>query len=177
MRGKRRKDTNIGLQRRITPAHAGKTPARPYLHTLSQDHPRACGENNIDSVSSVNYQGSPPRMRGKHSSSKSSSTSVRITPAHAGKTTHRRTQNISSEDHPRACGENPGRISQFISSAGSPPRMRGKQPDPPPLQSLPRITPAHAGKTTIWEDNYKGFKDHPRACGENKNTFTGIRIL
>ena len=33
-----------------------------------------------------------------------------------------------------------------------------------------RITPACAGKTTIWEDNYKGFKDHPRVCGENFST-------
>ena len=52
-------------------------------------------------------------------------------------------------------------------TSGSPPRMRGKLFS---LKTRPRggrITPAHAGKTSLnfWGLNLK--KDHPRACGEN----------
>ena len=45
MRGKRSPRGCGGVQRRITPAHAGKTSAWKTLRICVKDHPRACGEN------------------------------------------------------------------------------------------------------------------------------------
>ena len=49
----------------ITPAHAGKTVIL-YLGAIQcQDHPRACGENEVCPCEVDVSEGSPPRMRGK----------------------------------------------------------------------------------------------------------------
>ena len=77
---------------------------------------------------------------------------------------------LESKDHPRACGENenPKRL-PFI-QVGSPPRMRGKLRFTNARVSVPRITPAHAGKTALaWLPRFSRW-DHPRACGENSVT-------
>mgnify|MGYP006887191738 CR=1 FL=1 len=71
---------------RITPAHAGKTKTLSAVRYVQADHPRACGENFIDTFSGRGLDGSPPRMRGKLKSISSSTVDLRITPAHAGKT-------------------------------------------------------------------------------------------
>ena len=69
-------------------------------------------------------------------------------------------------DHPRVCGEKPS--ASLITSvvAGSPPRMRGKDPEPPSVGQHFGITPAYAGKSSA-QVNVKAVKeDHPRVCGE-----------
>ena len=49
---------------------------------------------------------------------------------------------------------------------GSPPRMRGKDPEPPSVGQHFGITPAYAGKSSA-QVNVKAVKeDHPRVCGE-----------
>ena len=53
---------------------------------------------------------------------------------------------------------------------GSPPRMRGKRDSVSAVNSVTRITPAHAGKTLHCFDALSCLKDHPRACGENAVT-------
>ena len=106
-------------------------------------------------------------MRGKLTRRPASSGFSRITPAHAGKTSFVSRNNRPIKDHPRACGENQLRFYRHHRKRGSPPRMRGKRfflgfPLP-----KTRITPAHAGKTTLLQSQSTGLKDHPRACGEN----------
>ena len=86
MRGKRAYLKEQGIAPRITPAHAGKTPARESWTATSSDHPRACGENTKVETGSGSYSGSPPRMRGKPSVRAVCTKIFRITPAHAGKT-------------------------------------------------------------------------------------------
>ena len=134
---------------RITPAHAGKTFSLPGSRALRPDHPRACGENYRSYKSFVRQRGSPPRMRGKLVLNRDHAVPLRITPAHAGKTCASSTSRAACGDHPRACGENSVVREDVIKITGSPPRMRGK-----PLNSgydavKDRITPAHAGKTTL----------------------------
>ena len=55
--------TELYMQRRITPAHAGRIGLNPILSGLGGDHPRACGKN--ESLTTALYVtiGSPPRMR------------------------------------------------------------------------------------------------------------------
>ena len=66
-------------------------------------------------------------MRGKPAPETDSRDSVRITPAHAGKTPYITYEVATDRDHPRACGENKLRLLHADVRYG--------------------ITPAHAGKT------------------------------
>ena len=86
MRGKPSAVGGGGCAAGITPAHAGKTGEAPAEACGRWDHPRACGENSLNSSSCRSRSGSPPRMRGKQPPSGKSIDKHRITPAHAGKT-------------------------------------------------------------------------------------------
>ena len=70
---------------RITPARAGNSQPAAVSMAVTEDHPRACGEQLRIAQTATNEQGSPPRVRGTDSV-KSTSWSVPM-------------------DHPRACGE------------------------------------------------------------------------
>ena len=65
-------------------------------------------------------------MRGKLFKVAALLNSKGITPAHAGKTCIQSAICLRYRDHPRACGENAGRLQMTDSVLGSPPRMRGK---------------------------------------------------
>ena len=106
MRGKHtgRKSADAAL--RITPAHAGKTSVCLYSYWLNADHPRTCGENNRVIFSESYDNGSPPHMRGKRHTFTGMTNDFRITPAHAGKTPPTISDQITTTDHPRTCGEN-----------------------------------------------------------------------
>ena len=58
-----------------------------------------------------------------------------------------------------------------VTEKGSPPRMRGKPTMDLEKLTGDRITPAHAGKTTLITFSTRHRKDHPRACGENTSLF------
>ena len=90
----------------ITPARAGKT-LTPSAFLSAK-------------------KGSPPRVREKQKSCDRNVTGGRITPARAGKT--KRFSKIApvSKDHPRACGKNSSLKQIFLSTLGSPPRVREK---------------------------------------------------
>ena len=168
MRGKPRCEIRRTIQRRITPAHAGKTKKKdiPFLHVA--DHPRACGENQFF-ISLTGFKcGSPPRMRGKLTVHFLLTIRRRITPAHAGKTLYQRYSAKNQPDHPRACGENRCLALFQVKMNGSPPRMRGKRFAHVATETQVRITPAHAGKTKATLFVMLHIPDHPRACGENR---------
>ena len=133
----------------ITPAHAGKTWFAPKGSQHRQDHPRACGENVTPPSQTRKSRGSPPRMRGKPNGVFVFSSGQRITPAHAGKTRIRIDTICKKRDHPRACGENPVFPTSVSGTSGSPPRMRGKLLVQKSTIKTRRITPAHAGKTSL----------------------------
>ena len=127
MRGKRSGCRRGVGQRRITPAHAGKTDAIITIVVTNWDHPRACGENKGICWRQFHNNGSPPRMRGKPIRRVHDDIVERITPAHAGKTPAPWSQSCANTDHPRACGENFLSSPLWYSIIGSPPRMRGKR--------------------------------------------------
>ena len=70
---------------RITPAHAGKRVAHINSAAQLQDHPRTCGEKHTVLNIKIDRIGSPPHMRGKGSAKAMGIKTIRITPAHAGK--------------------------------------------------------------------------------------------
>ena len=106
VRGKQKRQAGENQPHGITPARAGKTYRRKRAGAERQDHPRACGENMPVEGGSVEYKGSPPRVRGKLADKCSRLRDHGITPARAGKTLHSRRYPPPGRDHPRACGEN-----------------------------------------------------------------------
>ena len=151
----------------ITPARAGKLQDGRGHQPGGGDHPRACGENWALMSTRAVTPGSPPRVRGKRLLRFSGFQPYRITPARAGKTSCPSAWACALEDHPRACGENKTRYRWSASSAGSPPRVRGKHVDAREPGEDFRITPARAGKTRSARITRRSPADHPRACGEN----------
>ena len=85
MRGKVYTAVKNAVDKRITPAYAGKSPQNYTLKFKTPDHPRLCGEKLTASESRKAAYGSPPPMRGKAVDSVKPSASWGITPAYAGK--------------------------------------------------------------------------------------------
>ena len=86
MRGKPVTIESLNDYERNIPAYAGKTRCHQHQETLSQEHPRVCGENGIF---------------GEEKEEK-----ARNIPAYAGKTMLRFCRRKQVLEHPRVCGEN-----------------------------------------------------------------------
>ena len=74
------------LERRLIPAHAGKTQGCPYVGISEAAHPRSRGENSSYALRARMLPGSSPLTRGKHLHTRTISTLTGLIPAHAGKT-------------------------------------------------------------------------------------------
>ena len=125
MRGLPARSLNLPGPTGITPAHAGLTLKNQIGHTMTRDHPRACGAYMCSLALASQCWGSPPRMRGLLRAHIFFAYTDGITPAHAGLT-----PSVSSVvehlwDHPRACGAYVSTITAAQWASGSPPRMRG----------------------------------------------------
>ena len=131
---------------RITPAWAGKSYHARYMVIIIRDHPRVGGEKTQNKMEVNALPGSPPRGRGKGPPPRYSGTCTGITPAWAGKSCNSSRLCFRCGDHPRVGGEKVLRIHPLQSSAGSPPRGRGKVVLYPICCSILWITPAWAGK-------------------------------
>ena len=75
---------NSPARTRITPAHAGNSSRPAEFARREGDHPRACGEQFFIVNPPQKLMGSPPRMRGTEECMLAGLTHDRITPAHAG---------------------------------------------------------------------------------------------
>ena len=173
MRGKDGVNDSAQAVTGITPAYAGKSAWRCSGIVPCWDHPRVCGEKLPCVHLTVQRLGSPPRMRGKERLLGSAPNPFGITPAYAGKRTIPQRPTPTWRDHPRVCGEKflaPWPLPMML---GSPPRMRGKGPDPAGCSTHTGITPAYAGKS-MGEGFLQARKgDHPRVCGEKPFLFYG----
>ena len=149
-RGKVSLSRFIGSRSRITPAWAGKRPFPAASQFLQKDHPRVGGEKHRAIFMGVDYEGSPPRGRGKAGLSPLLFRSMGITPAWAGKSWVISCFQLDSWDHPRVGGEKPNRILWSNFKQGSPPRGRGKAIIRMTTPKYPGITPAWAGKSFFW---------------------------
>ena len=111
--------------------------------------------------------GSSPLTRGKRRIDNRIRRSLRLIPAHAGKTPKAGNPAALSAAHPRSRGENAVARNFSIHRLGSSPLTRGK-----PLgasgQAFPvGLIPAHAGKTGGGVDVHGFSPAHPRSRGEN----------
>ena len=110
---------------RITPACAGNRFGSTIDSTHTTDHPRVCGEQTASPLISARMAGSPPRVRGTVTARIMAHHRQRITPACAGNSRLLDNPCIIWRDHPRVCGEQPGRLPGLLPGRGSPPRVRG----------------------------------------------------
>ena len=75
----------IGGVRNI-PAYAGKTDAEACSYYRLEEHPRVCGENVSNLITTGLGIGTSPRMRGKLARAREDAAASRNIPAYAGKT-------------------------------------------------------------------------------------------
>ena len=151
----------------IIPADAGSTRPSCWEPTGPKDHPRGCGEHGVAHLPVVGEEGSSPRMRGALGLQLADCAGAGIIPADAGSTQKMAFDTMRNKDHPRGCGEHPGRRHGHGRATGSSPRMRGA-----PCGSLYRtcptgIIPADAGSTFFDNRKFGSPRDHPRGCGEH----------
>ena len=85
MRGKAERHDFKRPRKGITPAYAGKRQAGKGVQAVHRDHPRVCGEKDLENPEQAPMEGSPPRMRGKDVFSSMWRRYRGITPAYAGK--------------------------------------------------------------------------------------------
>ena len=130
---------------RITPACAGNSCWSPLPRKPSRDHPRVCGEQELDGLDFGSLDGSPPRVRGTVINATWEQVVGRITPACAGNRTCLSVGAECLQDHPRVCGEQYYVCMNYLATVGSPPRVRGTGPNAIGRDGKSRITPACAG--------------------------------
>ena len=134
----------------ITPACAGKSVCTVRLQGRHEDHPRVCGEKRFGFAPTGDFEGSPPRVRGKVQCHPQEADLLGITPACAGKSIIASLSCAMARDHPRVCGEKHSASPSIFAPQGSPPRVRGK------VSSMLKIKSSR--------------RDHPRVCGEKAST-------
>ena len=126
MRGKAKNRCRSCPLTRITPACAGKSSHQHGAGRWRRDHPRVCGEKTQEPTPKAEYEGSPPRVRGKVSGNGRRFHRHGITPAYAGKSKMSMMDLSVYRDHPRVCGEKQNEHDGSERIQGSPPRVRGK---------------------------------------------------
>ncbi len=166
-RGKRRLIRTGIRQRRLIPAHAGKTMRRCVACVEYQAHPRSRGENAHRSPPLPESSGSSPLTRGKRWARTCQGNERRLIPAHAGKTRGWIVRGCPPGAHPRSRGENTRSRAPASRWAGSSPLTRGKLYEQHATGVRRRLIPAHAGKTGHSPDRRLHPWAHPRSRGEN----------
>ena len=166
-RGKRQKRRDDAIDRRLIPAHAGKTARRTHQSRRRPAHPRSRGENRQKTLSLSATLGSSPLTRGKHRRQAQRPGRAGLIPAHAGKTTTNTRIRKTLRAHPRSRGENTQVGMEPPGGAGSSPLTRGKHQVRRRLRDRLGLIPAHAGKTRTARARPSSAGAHPRSRGEN----------
>ena len=133
--------------RRFTPTPVGKTARAVVVETASS--------------------GSPPRLWGKQNDVGVVAPRPRFTPTPVGKTVSEQNEVAKFSVHPHACGENSMFPSRHSDTAGSPPRLWGKQKCAKVIAQPVGFTPTPVGKTLALRGVATILEVHPHACGEN----------
>ena len=166
-RGKHGGQVSDVLPPGLIPAHAGKTQPRRRRHSARRAHPRSRGENERGDLAALFTGGSSPLTRGKPLPDPDSPLTMRLIPAHVGKTAGLPQGPDRGWAHPRSRGENGHCVPDFEAGVGSSPLTRGKLFGGDLLIICHRLIPAHAGKTEPYRTPNPADQAHPRSRGEN----------
>ena len=158
---------------RIIPARAGSS-RRSWQRCLSSgDHPRACGEQVTVYARCPFANGSSPRVRGAGVPVAGVPVAGEIIPARAGSRWPCSACRPLPADHPRACGEQRNGGTMDGLHSGSSPRVRGAGVCLTRCHADVRIIPARAGSRSCCRRSCGRRRDHPRACGEQRQSRKG----
>ena len=146
-RGKHQLVRDGVIDRRLIPAHAGKTGLPGRCAPTGPAHPRSRGENTEGSNDEAALWGSSPLTRGKRALTTSCAASCRA--------------------HPRSRGENLAGRRGAGAGYGSSPLTRGKLSQRTLATRSGGLIPAHAGKTLRRRGRSVPSPAHPRSRGEN----------
>ena len=126
-----------------------------------------CGKDLLAVAGMAYYQGSPPHVRERRYIQYTIHSTLRITPACAGRTSFRQSLCTSQRDHPRSRGKDSKALAQIYPFQGSPPLAREGHSEERFHTKEAGITPACAGRTA--QLLLKPFRrqDHPRMCGKD----------
>ena len=138
----------------------------PLVTSLSRDHPRVCGEQRLKKSVIKMQSGSSPRVRGAGRVRRGRECPHGIIPACAGSSHRRCNQRGMARDHPRVCGEQLTVAVTVVPVEGSSPRVRGAAEVNGLRDKRVGIIPACAGSSRKDAPSLRGFRDHPRVCGE-----------
>ena len=166
-RGKRAAHPVWTAGHRLIPAHAGKTSGSLSRFRLAWAHPRSRGENSSCFPDSYCHEGSSPLTRGKRRPGARGQKSIRLIPAHAGKTVPGHVLHAWHWAHPRSRGENGFPSSYWAHANGSSPLTRGKRTWCHAWRQPARLIPTHAGKTAMTAFSAAHATAHPHSRGEN----------
>ena len=155
-RGKPALSPQARLDRRLIPAHAGKTRRRSRLPPPLGAHPRSRGENTGSVRASIECRGSSPLTRGKLRHAVYQLPRVGLIPAHAGKTRGRAGRVRARRAHPRSRGEN-GLLALIPTVAGG-------------------SSPLTRGKLALSATHCPASLAHPRSRGENSHLLLLLRF-
>ena len=146
-RGKLPRDDRAAAVGRLIPTHAGRTCVRYAGCRRSRAH--------------------PPLTRGKLKLPAIQYERLGLIPTHAGKTPLPFRLRSRGRAHPRSRGENFLAVCTCGWRDGSSPLTRGKRRKLLGPSPVPRLIPAHAGKTPFRGAHGRGCAAHPRSRGEN----------
>ena len=173
--------------RGLIPTHAGNTSGRSFRPSsggapprsrretrisvtrrrIIRAHPRSRGENTVVSLEQLAPAGPSPLTRGKLRRIRYQLRSVRLIPAHAGKTPAQPSDYRRCRAHPRSRGENFDGQAPGADGQGSSPLTRGKRDVLLRALSGPGLIPTHTGKTSALTPTTRKARAHPRSRGEN----------
>ena len=174
----------------IIPACAGSTKTATTTTTVTEDHPRMCGEHTAQVGIVKKLWGSSPHVRGALDSAGDFLSCVGIIPACAGSTPQRHGCfqrwrdhprmcgehlcfdfiHHAQADHPRMCGEHFYRTEQIPFFLGSSPHVRGARFGGIAVLRLHGIIPRMCGEHVVVHRIQSFSRDHPRMCGEHRIT-------
>ena len=131
---------------RSIPACAGEAPGLERKPRPIWVYPRVCGGSTPRNTPRIAGTGLSPRVRGKHLPRFPPSELRWSIPACAGEAPPVPTTSYSRKVYPRVCGGSEGHISIEAVCHGLSPRVRGKQPEPQPGDTIVGSIPACAGE-------------------------------
>ena len=152
----------------ITPACAGKSADDMARLKAARNHPRVRGEERSRYLRASSQWESPPRARGRVPALFVRGVLFGITPACAGKSTSAGRAPACLANHPRVRGEEARHHCKRHTGLESPPRARGRALDGFHRLNPRRITPACAGKSTLFLRPDVLSWNHPRVRGEER---------
>ena len=145
-------------------ASVSRKPQRRVSVTL--DHPRVCGERDLEQADNSSINGSSPRVRGTAVRACRGVRDPRFIPACAGNGTSCTPCTSTRSVHPRVCGERPVEARIYSPPGGSSPRVRGTGGTGACGWRGCRFIPACAGNGSASPCPTRPTPVHPRVCGE-----------